>query len=112
MRVHLVFRPREGSDIHWNHEAEPMRVWFESAEGADLSARFVEIPNDPTRPVTVGDRTAGVELRPTDAAAGRNSIRVRGYALFNACDGEDGVCRFLRKDFECEIPESVSRSRR
>jgi len=102
-QVHLTFRPDPQAKGHWNNEAEPLRIFLEPPRAGRLGTTFLEHPGDPTRAVSLEPRTVSFQLAlPEDAP---RDLRVRGYALFNACAGEDGVCKYLRKDFEVRVPE-------
>lgn len=100
-QIHVTLTPNAANDGHWNNEAEPLRVFLEPVEHGQLATTFAESTNAATA-TSEERRTVSFELQLPRRAPG--PIRVRGYALFNACEGENGVCRFLRKDFELEIP--------
>lgn len=99
--VHLAFRPDERRKIHWNDEAGPMIVWLGAPglpPGWQLDARRIEhrgssSPSDEVRRFTFDLRL------PLDVQEGV----VPGYVLFNACEGVDGTCILLRKDFEVRV---------
>ena len=92
-RLHVVFRPQPASKVLWNNEAEPMRVWL----GAP--ARRLIVHPIPRGVTTREERRFEWELELADA----ESVTVQGYALFNACQGADGACTYLRRDFQITI---------
>lgn len=100
-RVHLLLRPAEGSDAYWNNESDPLQVWIGGAElpaGWAADRRLVLHGGAPGAATSREERRIEFELRLPEGTRGRQ--RLPGYALFNACQGEDGVCRYLRQDFE------------
>ena len=93
-RLHLVFSPQ--GDGHWNNEAEPMRVWLDVPDGWSADQRMVTIDNA-NEAASAEVRTAEFELRRGEDAVPASDIRA--YALYNVCEGEEGVCLFRR--LEC-----------
>lgn len=103
-QVHLTFRPRPAARGHWNNEAEPLRVWLDEVEEGRLSSDYLEFDNPVSAATSDETRTLSFELAlPPDPSAS-GSIRLSGYALYNTCEGKDGVCRFLRRDIQIEVP--------
>ena len=102
-RVHLVFAPNAGEDVHWNNEAEPMKLWISSdglPEGTTLGQRLMELANAST--ATSGERQRfAFEVHLPEGAGGTH--RLTGYALFNACKTAEGQCVYLRRDFQVEL---------
>ena len=98
--VHLAFQLTPGEDVHWNNETEPMRVWLaapDSGEGK-LDAQLLE--HAPPATATSDERRCFTVELALDPECAKTTLR--GYALFHAC-GEDGTCRFLRRDFEIPV---------
>lgn len=94
-RLHLLFTP--SGDAHWNNEAEPMQVWIDVPDGWSANHRLVEIPNAPDA-TSDEIRSVEIELRPNGAER-IQGVTFRGHALYNVCEGADGVCLYRRLDF-------------
>lgn len=96
VRIHIVFRPDDALDVHWNNEAEPLRVWLDLPEGwrSDGRLRAAPQPREPeSREIRMFDFDL---LLPRNAKPG--PVRLAVYALYYACEGEKGTCFFLRQD--------------
>ncbi len=99
-RVHLVLRLDPNSTLHWNHEAEPLRVWLDPPEGWVVGERLLTA-DVPAKAVTDEPRVLEFEVQLPAGAADRNTIP--GYALFHVCDGAGGQCRYVRLDVAIAI---------
>ena len=99
--VHIALRPNAELEAHWNNESEPERIWL----GTDmpgtwtLSERLIE--GEPVKhPVSDEVRRHNFELRLPEGSEGGS---LKGYLLFYVCEGAEGTCRYLRRDFEIPI---------
>jgi hypothetical protein len=99
-RVHVVLRLDPNSKLHWNHEAEPLRVWLDPPDGWLVGERLLTA-EVPAKVVTEGDRILEFEVQVPAGATRRNIIP--GYALFHVCDAVGGQCRYVRLDVAVEI---------
>jgi hypothetical protein len=99
-RVHVGLRPRAASDAHWNNEAEPLLVWVDVPQGWQVDRALLEHANPPVA-TSSEIRRLDFELRPPADASGAHTLK--GYALFNACEGEGGTCVYRRRDFEVRV---------
>jgi hypothetical protein len=100
-RVHIAMRPNVRLKAHWNNEARPLVVWLSPPAGVELDARRLEAPNAATA-ASSELRTVECELRAgTGAPPGR--LAVPGYALYFVCEDVDGVCYFLRQEFDVAL---------
>ncbi len=97
-RVHLILRP--SGNARWNNEAGPTVVWLDSAAGVPLSANHFELPR-PDESESAETRTIEFELGMPEGSD--QPVRVSGFALLHVCRSADGVCLYLRRDFEVEI---------
>ncbi|MEX2118102.1 MAG: hypothetical protein WD847_00715 [Pirellulales bacterium] len=99
-RVHVAFRPNAALQAHWNNESEPLRLWVDVPPGWQVSERLLSTsPVD--RPVSDEVRRLDFELQvPADAGEGD---AVSAYALYYVCEGSNGTCQFLRKDFTVKV---------
>jgi hypothetical protein len=99
-RVHVVLRLDPKSKLHWNNEAEPLRVWLDLPDGWAVGERLLTA-TAPPKPVTREDRPIEFEIKVPAGATGTGIIP--GYALFHVCD-DGGQCRFVRLDLRVEVP--------
>jgi hypothetical protein len=96
-RVHVLLRPRARIGAHWNNEAEPLTLWIDPPDGWTVDARSHAVDNPTASAVSDETRAIELEIRaPDDAAPG--TVSVPGYALYNVCEGPDGVCLYRRQD--------------
>jgi hypothetical protein len=99
-RVHLVLRPDAKQKVHWNNEADPLRLWIESPKGWQVSDRLLSAAA-PKKAVSDEPRTLTFEvLAPPDAAG---EVRMPLYAVFHVCDDVGGECRLLRLDISVNL---------
>src|SRR6516165_4062962 len=40
-RIHIVLRPSAKQQVHWNNEAEPLRLWVEPSKDWQVSERLL-----------------------------------------------------------------------
>ena len=101
-RVHIVFRvDSSAAKLHWNNEAEPLRVWLDPPDDWSVSERFLTSAL-PARPVSNEERCVEFEVKVPATASLKRSIT--GYAVFHVCDDSGGTCRFARLDVRVEVP--------
>ncbi|NNF43711.1 MAG: hypothetical protein HKN62_11830 [Phycisphaerales bacterium] len=104
VRVHVTMHPNRVIDAHWNNEAEPLMLWMTPPEGWAIDEPQVTFANASTA-VSNESRTLEFELKvPADSPGG--VTLVRGYALYNVCEGADATCLYRRK--EVVVPVRVS----
>ena len=99
-RVHIVLRPSAKQQIHWNNEAEPLRLWVEPPKDWQISERLLQAPA-PVQPHSTEARTLTFEIVVQKTARGK--LRLPVYALYHICDDAGGQCRFLRLDIPVEV---------
>lgn len=105
-RVHLSLALNADKDVHWTNDAGNSVVWIETPKGwrtpkqhlvldapASLTSKETRRLDFGVIPDTKGDSPKGI---------------LRGYVLSYLCSGENGECRYLRTDFEVELPSSGS----
>ncbi len=103
-RVHLVFRPNERIQAHWNNEAKDTVVWVNPLPGWQVDARQISIARAP-QPVSAEARRVEFEVQvPADAKPGR--IELPAYVLYYVCEDVKGQCLYRRQDLK--IPVTVS----
>ncbi len=108
VRMHLLFRPDEKREVHWNNEVGPLALWFEVPNGWKITPQVQLAPR--------AKQVESTELRaleceitpPSGLEPGRTTLR--GFATYPVCEGEGGTCRFLRQDFTVEV-ETVEKAR-
>lgn len=114
VRVYLTLRPRSGSSVHWNNEAEPMAVWVQPTEGTTIESHLQSFTPAPKRGPdgkmvvpAIGAEPRRVEFEVTpDLTSHRDTgtVTIHGYVLFNACEDEGGTCRYLRQEWSLDLP--------
>ena len=100
--VHLAFRPDAAREVHWTNDAGPLVVWLGSGETPEswrLGGRLLE-DGGPARELSDEVRRFTIDVRLSQEAP--DGV-LEGYALFYACEGVDGTCVYLRKDFRVPI---------
>ncbi|MEE8142850.1 MAG: hypothetical protein V3T77_07100, partial [Planctomycetota bacterium] len=99
LRVH--FRLNGKPSPHWSNESEPL-LFFASLPGTlSVEEGEFEYPN-PKLPTSDETRVLELEIGvPADAKSG--AISVPAYSLYNICEDDTGVCRYLRQDFHFTI---------
>ena len=111
-RVHVELRPAPGAEAHWNNEVEPMKVWIDAPEGWQVDQSLREWPaveaeiSDEVRRLefeVVGPEAGAGNATGDVAGDDTGTTTLHGYALFHACQDRDGVCVYLRKDFEVAL---------
>ena len=100
VRVHLVLRPDEAAEAHWNNEAGDTTLWLDPPEGWAIDERLLLLENPP-EDVSREARSFEFELRAPEDASG--AAVLRGYALYFICEDVTGVCLFRRQDFAVDI---------
>lgn len=100
VRVHLKLSLDPKAKLHWNNEAEPLRVWLDPPDGWAVSERLIaaEVPK---AEVSHEDRTAEFEVKVPKDASG--DVTVSGFAVFHVCDETGGTCRFVRLDLSVAV---------
>jgi hypothetical protein len=104
VRVHLKLSLDPKAKLHWNNEAEPLRVWLNPPDGWAVSERLLaaEVPK---AEVSHEDRTVEFEVKVPKDASGE--VTLPGFAVFHVCDEPGGTCRFARLDVR--LPLTVSK---
>lgn len=102
-RVHLLFRPNEAANAHWNNESDPLVVWIDPPEGGNLNSNHYTAPNA-REAVSDEPRQVEFELKVDPAGAAR-ATSIRGYALYYVCEGIDGTCLYRRQEFTVPMPD-------
>ena len=105
VRVHVMLRPDSTRLAHWDNSAGATTVWINGLDGvpaAQLSARRHELTGPAGEATSTDTRRAEFELIvPADLKPG--DYRLTGYALAYVCEDVDGVCNYLRHEFEVSI---------
>jgi hypothetical protein len=95
--------------IHWNNEADPLRLWLDPPNDWVVSQRLLSAPL-PEPAVSEENRRIEFEVKAPATASAMGTIS--GYALFHVCDDAGGACRFARLDVTVEVPVAVPVGRR
>jgi hypothetical protein len=99
-RLHLFFRPDRKRDVHWSNDAGETVVWIEPPSGWTAPQRLFHLAG-PTVELSDEVRTLDLELLPGPDAEAIGEVR--GYSLSYLCEGKDGRCLYLRRDFAVAI---------
>lgn len=101
VRVHVLLRPKQIADAHWNNEVDASLLWITPPNGWQVDTPAVTAPLPPT-PTSEEVRTFEVELQsPAEAAPGLHTIPA--YALYYVCEGRNGACLYRRQDIGVPI---------
>ena len=100
LRIHVVLRPDAKQKVHWNNEAEPLRLWIDLPDGWQAGQQLLVWPQA-TQAVTGEDRSLDLDVKAPDQAQGK--VGLSAYALYHVCDDAGGRCRFLRLDIPIEV---------
>ena len=106
-RVHVVLRPNPAAidPVHWNNEADPLRLHLSGPADVTLSDLLLS-HTPPEQLVSREARRLEFEVQIPDDAA--DTVELAAYALFHVCDDDGGTCRFLRLDLPIRIPVKSS----
>jgi tetratricopeptide (TPR) repeat protein len=99
-RVQIVLRPNKQQQIHWNNEADPLRLWVEPPADWKVSERILS-SSQPAQASTTEARMLTFEVVVPSTAHG--TIQLPVYALYHVCDDSGGQCRFLRLDIPVDV---------
>ena len=101
-RVHVVMRPDPDRRGHWNNEAGKTSLWVVGPEGMRVDPMpVVFLPTD-TLP-EVSDEPRHLEFEVTRSEARGRGGLIKAEVFYYVCEGEAGVCRFLRQAFEVDL---------
>lgn len=101
VRIQIILRPHPERQASWNNEAEPLVSHLDVLRDTTL----VEAPPAYAAPeveVSREERRLEFEVE-ISARAQEGTIRLPGYTIYSTCRGDDGVCEYLRHDFEVLI---------
>ncbi len=104
VRVHILLTPSTVAQAKWNDEAGPSVVWINPPAGWTVEQRLFAV--EP--PSAGGDSTRFIEFevkrgessRDGGGEANAGGEVIHAYALYNVCYGTDGICTYVRQDFE------------
>lgn len=107
VRMHLLLTPSAEAMAKWNDEAGSSVVWIDPPQGWSVDRQlFTLLPREGAAETAM--RSLEFEVKPQPAADGSESgepdhAPIRGYALYNVCFGHEGICVYLRQDFEIPL---------
>lgn len=100
-RIHVSFEVNAELKAHWNNETGDNTVWIDAPEGWKLDKQLLTLALGEGATSTE-DRKIEFEVRaPEDAEPGEYTLNA--YALYYVCEGVDGTCLYLRRDFEVTL---------
>ena len=99
-RVYVTLRPDEVRKVHWNNEAEPVKLWVGRGEGMKVSPQLLISEQ--------GEKAESTEARQFEfeVYAGidaKGAVKLNAYALYYVCEDAGGVCFYLRKDITVNL---------
>jgi hypothetical protein len=100
-RVHVVFRPADAGDVHWNNEADGLAVWLDPPEGWSVDHTLMTVAN-PGEPASREPRRVEFELRSPDGS-GAGPATVSAYGLYYVCETARGACLYRRQAFDIPV---------
>ena len=113
-RVHLTLRPDAAREVHWGDEAGPTLVWVATPRGWRIERNLFSIAAPEGELASSRARRVDFEVvapeLPDSGEPGPSQLR--GYALYNLCEGASGACVYYRQDFEVSVPRPTSPKRR
>ena len=99
VRVHLEFTPQEKAEVHWTNDAGNLS-FFPDATGVKIVDR--QGPGKvPAEASTNEVRKLEFEVRPLEGK--KLPKQLTGAAFYYVCEGNDGVCRFLRQNLTISL---------
>ena len=101
VRVHVLLRPDETQNAHWNNEAEDLVLWAETPLGWRIDKALHRYPLPPT-PVSSEPRKVEFEVK-TSAKTTSPVDTIRGYVLYYICEGSKGRSLYRRQNFEVPV---------
>jgi hypothetical protein len=99
-RVHVIMRPDESLEAHWNNEVSDLVFWITPPEGWRVDRRMhrVAVPPDP-----VSQELRRIEFEIQTPPGFSGSTTIPAYALYYVCEDVDGTCLYRRQDIEPRI---------
>jgi len=107
VRVHLLITPSVEALAKWNDEAGASVVWINPPRGWSVDRQLFSLP--PRQGAAdAATRSIEFEVRPHPVSEETEAempgvAKIRGYVLYNVCYGHEGICIYLRQDFEIAI---------
>jgi hypothetical protein len=92
--VHLTLRLKGAK---WDNKEAPLRIWLEKPKNAALERSFMELANP--KPET-SDEARTVSFKVESKSKSKNSITVKGVAVYCVRAGGDAKGQMLRQEFE------------
>ena len=106
-RVHVSLAPNTSKDVHWTNDAGASIVWIETPKGWRTPTQHLTL-GAPGTETSKEVRRLDFGVIPDDRSQAPEGT-LRGYVLSYLCSGENGECRYLRTDFEVDLPAAGSR---
>lgn len=98
VRVYLSFDLNTKHDVHWNHEAQGLQVWWDIPEGVQVTGTFIDPPRTD---VAVSEEQRTLEFEVVKPSS--KPLKLRGKAFYYICLGEDGACLYRTQPLELEL---------
>ena len=100
-RVHVLLTPQ---NVKWNNLGDPAVLMLYEVDGAKLAKRQLafEMPEEEESTETRRFEFE-VQLNKDFANSGKDSVTVKGIALFGVCLDESGICTYKSSPFEITV---------
>ncbi|NOG53430.1 MAG: hypothetical protein HND57_03745 [Planctomycetes bacterium] len=106
-RVFITLTPDQQKDAWWNNEAGGLALWLEPPPGYEIDQQLHTLQGPSNAEVSREARIIECEIRPikTDGVPQLlpPTTEMYAYALYYICEHRDGVCNYMRQDFEIMI---------
>lgn len=99
IRLHLEFSVA-GKSVHWNNEAEPLRVWIDPVDGWTPEQRLLTYQGIPSAAESTERRKLEVEIKSDSELQNQ---KIKAFALYYVCEKIGGQCLLRRQDFSIEV---------
>lgn len=100
-RVHVVFRPNDSIQAHWNNEADGLVFWVAPPPGWRVNRNSFTLPNPPET-LSKEIRKIEFELQKTEKSP-PGAVTIPAYALYYVCEDVTGTCLYRRQDVPLQV---------
>ena len=95
-RIHVIFNPDIEAKVHWNNEAEDLRLWIDPVDGWNFEQSLHTV-SSPADPVSRETRRLDFEAKSAEGTQPGDAI-LTAHALYYVCEDVNGTCLYRRQD--------------